>query len=251
MAQQSNNSSTCLIIAAIGAAMFMVMLVCGGILVGLTLPAVQAAREAARRMQCSNNLKQLAFALHNYHDAYKSFPPAYTVDDQGNRLHSWRTLILPYLEQKGLYDQIDFSKPWNHADNQLAMDTIVPSFHCPSSSLPTGHTTYMTVVDPQGVFSGSTPTTLGKITDGTANTLLVVEGRANQSVHWMAPNDLDASQFIDSLKRPSVGQDHSPHTAGGNIVLSDGSVQFISNAVDPATIQAMVTKDGGEITSLK
>ena len=76
----------------------------GGVLVALLLPAVQAARESARRMQCSNNLKQVALAMHNYHDTYQSFPPAYTVDADGNKLHSWRTLLLPYIEQAALYD---------------------------------------------------------------------------------------------------------------------------------------------------
>ena len=70
------------------------------ILIGLLLPTVRAAHEPARRSQCCNNLKQIALALHNYADEHGEFPPAYTVDEQGQPLHSWRTLILPYLEQK-------------------------------------------------------------------------------------------------------------------------------------------------------
>ncbi len=70
-----------------------------GILVILLLPFRRTAGDAARRMQCSNNLKMLALAMHNYHDFYKSLPPAYTVDSQGNHLHSWRTLLLPFLEE--------------------------------------------------------------------------------------------------------------------------------------------------------
>ena len=90
---------------------------CGGIMAVLLIPAVSSAREAARRMQCSNNLKQIALALHNYHSAYGTLPPAYTIDVDGNRLHSWRTLILPYMEQDALYQQIDFSKPWDDPAN--------------------------------------------------------------------------------------------------------------------------------------
>lgn len=73
------------------------------ILIGLMLPAVRVSREPARRVQCSNNLKIIALALQNYEATYKSLPPAYTVDATGKRLHSWRTLILPFLEQQALY----------------------------------------------------------------------------------------------------------------------------------------------------
>jgi hypothetical protein len=94
------------------------------ILVGLMLPAVRTPRHAAGRMQCTNNPKQISLALHNYHSKYRSFPPAFTVDDKGNRLHSWRTLILPFMEQSALYDTIDLSVPWSDPVNHEA--TKVP-----------------------------------------------------------------------------------------------------------------------------
>ncbi len=87
------------------------------LLIAFLLPATRSSRGAARRAQCTNNLKQIALALHNYEQAYKSFPPAYTVDANGRPLHSWRTLILPFLEQESLYRAIDLSKPWNDPAN--------------------------------------------------------------------------------------------------------------------------------------
>jgi type II secretory pathway pseudopilin PulG len=81
-----------------------------GVLVALLLPAVQAAREAARRMSCSNNLKQLSLALHNYEDTHKTFPPSGIDSNQ----MSWVVLLLPFFEQKSLYDQFNFNKgSWN------------------------------------------------------------------------------------------------------------------------------------------
>ncbi len=80
-----------------------VMLVCGGILIALLLPAVQAAREAARRAQCQNNLKQIGLALLNYESTFRSFPPAVFTDDHGKPMKSWRVAILPFLEQQALY----------------------------------------------------------------------------------------------------------------------------------------------------
>ncbi|MBW3599181.1 MAG: DUF1559 domain-containing protein [Planctomycetes bacterium] len=100
-----------------------------GILVALLLPAVQAAREAARRSQCSNNLKQLALGLHNYHDTYKVFPYGST-----NTRISFLARMLPYVEQQALYDRIDFNVAYNDPVNQFARDIEVEGFLCPSDS---------------------------------------------------------------------------------------------------------------------
>jgi len=102
-----------------------------GILIALLLPAVQAAREAARRMQCNNNLKQLGLALHNYHDSFDCFPPGWIVfrNAQGKVIQDrpvwgWGTFLLPFLEQKTLYDFMDVSQ------NELAdlLDTTLPDY---------------------------------------------------------------------------------------------------------------------------
>lgn len=108
-----------------------------GILVALLLPAVQAAREAARRMQCGNHLKQFGLALHNYHDVYKCIPIA-DVDGTVNPV-SAHARLLPYLEQMPLYNLVDFNVPYNHANNVVARNTEVAVFLCPSDSprLPT------------------------------------------------------------------------------------------------------------------
>jgi prepilin-type N-terminal cleavage/methylation domain-containing protein len=98
-----------------------------GILVGMLLPAVQSAREAARRMQCSNNLKQVTLALHNYESAYKQFPPGRT-----NRGISVHAAILPFIEQTNAAELVDPSVAWNHANNVDATETEIPPFLCPS-----------------------------------------------------------------------------------------------------------------------
>lgn len=106
-----------------------------GVLVGLLLPAVQAAREAARRMQCSNHLKQIALACHNYQSSFGHFPPSAIVDlsvtSTGNN-GSWGVhgRILPYLEQGNLYEQVDLSLAWDH---QMSIDAMkIPTYACPS-----------------------------------------------------------------------------------------------------------------------
>lgn len=116
-----------------------------GILVGLLLPAVQAAREAARRMQCSNNMKQLGLAIHNYHGTYNSIPALRNRDDEvyrddwNTQTISWRARILPYIEQGPLYEKVDFELPhWWHKDQRpnenwdVVSPTVVTTFRCPS-----------------------------------------------------------------------------------------------------------------------
>ena len=104
-----------------------------GILIALLLPAVQAAREAARRMQCTNNLKQLGLALHNYHSALGSFSAIPLPSENGYWL-GWETAVLPYIEQKGLYDELDRDGQFNVAPNlDIALSVIPPGLQCPSA----------------------------------------------------------------------------------------------------------------------
>ena len=242
-APRKSGSSTGVTIAIVAAIVAIpMMLACIGILVGLLLPAVQAAREAARRMQCSNNMKQIALAMHNYESTYKAFPPAYTTDANGKPLHSWRTLLLPYMEQQALYSQIDLNKPWDDPVNLPFSQVVIPTYACPSGHTDSPEKTcYQVVVDPAGIFTGPVPCRLGTIVDGTSNTLLVTETESEAAVPWMSPNDTSLPAFL------SQGQGNRPnHTGGANAALADGSVRFFSSSLDANTAQALVTKAGNE-----
>jgi len=109
-----------------------------GVLVALLLPAVQAAREAARRTQCTNNLKQVGLALHNYHDKNNHLPAGGTGNlylGDGNRSFSWITFVLPYLEERNLYDLVDFSGHWSTAHNMDLTVNPIPGLLCPSNDV--------------------------------------------------------------------------------------------------------------------
>ena len=107
-----------------------------GILIALLLPAVQAAREAARRASCKNNLKQIGLALQNYHAALNVLPPGVlgtsgrTSDN--HLLHTWETLILPYMEQANLHETYDFRVRFDHAGNAAAVIQLLPVYLCPT-----------------------------------------------------------------------------------------------------------------------
>ena len=250
---KSSGSSTAAIVAVALAVVVVGFLVCGGILVALLLPAGQSAREAARRMQCTNNMKQIALALHNYHDVYSTFPPAYTVDEQGQPLHSWRTLILPYMDQQGLYNQIDLSEPWNSPSNAslASMPIMQYQYHCPSSA--NAACSYVALVGPGMIFEGSTPVAIKDITDGTSKTILVVEV-AGRTKSWMEPVDINVGQMPAAINagRPNyTGNGMSSfHPGGLNVAMADGSLRFISQTVAPPVLQGLMTRDGGENTQL-
>lgn len=113
------------------------------VLIALLLPAVQQAREAARRSQCVNNLKQLGLALHNYHDTFNVFPPGWigvqnnVSHMEGNSGFAWGAHLLPQIDQGPLYSRLNFNREcYDPAFNSLALTTVLPAFRCPSDPSP-------------------------------------------------------------------------------------------------------------------
>ena len=209
------------------------------LLIALLLPATRSARSAARRAQCVNNLKQIALALHNYEQAHKALPPAYTVDANGRPLHSWRTLILPYLEQEPLYRSIDLSKPWNDPANAKALETSLPVFRCPEAVGPRNTTTYLAIVAPNGCLIPKESRRLAEITDAHESTLMVIEAGEENAVPWMAPVDADESLVM------SLGPTTKLHHAGGtNACFVDGGVRFLK-ANTPANVRRALMSISG------
>jgi len=217
-----------------------------GVGTALLLPAVQAAREAARRMQCMNNIKQIVLALHNYHDAQGALPPLYTVDANGKPLHSWRVLLLPYLEQTALYQQIRLNEPWDSPHNSQFHNFVVPTYLCPSSPQ-RGGTSYVAIAGevfvPAKEAGRATGIGFQHITDGTSNTLAIVEVR--DTFNWMAPmGNITLDELVQDFHRG--GRVGSNHTGGMNVGLCDGSVRFITETIDRTILRALGTKAGGE-----
>src|SRR5262245_46015336 len=212
------------------------------VVVALLLPSVRRARPAARRSQCKNNLKQIALAVYNYEDVHHAFPPAYTVDANGKPLHSWRTLILPYLDQQALYARIDLSKAWDDPENAEAFKTPVLVYCCPSNPGPSDHTTYLACVGEHACFRRTEPRLISEITDGTSNTLMVVEVPSDRAVPWMSPQDADEALLL------SIGTGSKLAHAGGiEAALCDGSIRFLSAEMPAATRRALFSVARGDI----
>ncbi|SFH54431.1 DUF1559 family PulG-like putative transporter [Planctomicrobium piriforme] len=211
------------------------------ILVALLLPASQSSTGSRPRSPCKNNLKQIALAIYNYSDMYGSLPPAYTVDAEGKPLHSWRTLLLPFLDQQELYDKIDLSKPWDDPANEIARNTVVRHFHCLDTKISPTQTTYLAMVGDEFCFHPTRGRRWSEIKDGMSNTVMIFETNAKHSVHWMSPTDGDPEWFLTFKEQGDFS-----HTGGTHIGIGDGSVRLISVSMPTTTRKALMTIAGGE-----
>jgi prepilin-type processing-associated H-X9-DG protein len=226
-----------------------------GLLIGLLLPAVPSAREAAKRMACSNNLKQIGLALHNWHDAEGRFPDAFGDD---NPPRSWRVTLLPYVEYQGLFDRYDSSQSWDSEANLPIARTEVMSYSCPSIPREASLDEQQRVVTPYALLVGSDTVfpegrgrSLDEITDGASNTLMVVEAAGRRLV-WTEPRDVDTRRQTVAVNAPgnqpgrSEGILSSHHMQGANAALADGSVRFLSESSDANVLRALTTAAAGD-----
>ncbi len=246
---RSSSKTWLIMLAAALPALLIVGVAVIGILIALLLPAVQAAREAARRAMCISNLKQIGLAMHNYHDTYKCFPPAYIPDENGRPMHSWRVLLLPFMEQEMLYQQYDFDEPWDGPNNSRLAGMMPTIYRCPSehSMVDDSDTSYAMVVGPGTISDGPTATQIGRIAEGTANTIMVVEV-AGAGINWLEPRDLDADEIGPEIEDPfgAVGGMSSDHPSVVNALFCDGTVHSIDKFIDEALLKALTTIAGGE-----
>jgi type II secretory pathway pseudopilin PulG len=249
-----------------------------GVLVALLLPAVQAAREAANRSSCNNNLKQIGLAIHNYHDTFKTMPPSFINDANDAKRWGWAALLLPFVEQEGLYRSLGVDqglpRPTPNATNGL--QTPIAVYRCPSDK----STVLSEVLGPGGsnrpaksnyVISegvaqpdGSNPAhPFADIMDGLSNTMLVGERSTFRQIGavWSGRYDTTASTGFRVLDPPNTeavnaaGQVDrgappckryalkSQHPGGVNVTMGDASVRFI-----PETVQAVVAPNCGDGT---
>ena len=195
-----------------------------------------AARRQARGSQCSGHLCQISLALHNYHEAFGCFPPAYVADSRGRPMHSWRVLILPFMEQAGLYNAYHFEEPWNGPNNRKLARYMPVPYACPNGHDYGGRsvrTNYLAVVGPRTAFPGSVPTSFADVRDGAAGTIMVVEV-ANSGINWMEPRDLEMGAMSmvinDRSPRPSISS-YDPR--GPHAVCVDGSRRVLNAALPP------------------
>lgn len=240
------------------------------VLIALILPAVQQAREAARRTQSKNNLKQIGMALHNHHDRTGGFP-AGTRDSSAEEIESrqsWLVELLPYLDQSVLYEQINENRAWDDPVNEAAAEIVIPTFINPSvpysqeagEPAPSHYVGMaglgedgpnLPVNNPKaGIFGYNRITHMRDITDGSSNTIMVADAKGDSTGPWMQGGKatirpLTTKPYINGPD--GIG---GTHTGGCQVLMADGSVRYFSEDTDPHVLEALVTIAGGEVVPL-
>ncbi len=218
----------------------------------LFLPAIQAPR-SGRRITCANNLKQIAIAMLEYEKANGCLPPAYLCDKDGKPMHSWRVLILPYLDYTPLYKEYNFAEPWDGPNNRKLVKYTPRDYTCPSALASETNraplTSYVVVTGPDTAFPGCQSRQLSEIEDP-ANTVLVVEV-ANSDISWMEPRDPSIDELAagpsghsEPLTSAHGGRDYwsdAIRPLAGNVVCADGSTHFLGGSISPDDAETMLS----------
>jgi prepilin-type N-terminal cleavage/methylation domain-containing protein/prepilin-type processing-associated H-X9-DG protein len=244
-----------------------------GTIIGMTLPAVQRARESARRASCGNNIRQCTLGVLAYDAARRSYPPGGDLIPRGTTLpkgtqHSWSTFILPYIEETALASRIDLRKAWDDpAGNDAASDAAIGLFTCPGSVVTSiGKADYAGIsgawimmdgvpfFGPAGLSNGTLvtvddtvkPVRQSSVSDGTSHTLLLGESidRAdrddvgdddNKAGRWAWLNCFAQSQGFVNGRRLDI---HSNHPGGAHVSFADGRIGFLTDTTEPAVLSA-------------
>lgn len=233
-----------------------------------------------RPWRCGNYLRQIAFAMRNYHDLHGAFPPSYTVDESGKKLHSWRTLILPFMDHYTLYERLRLDEPWDSPHNRSVEnryslvgneygDLPRDQYHCPSD--PEGDkgssldTSYFVVTGPGTAWQYDRKITVADLTDGAANTIMIIDV-ADSGIHWMEPRDVHIDEIplpLPLTERQGITRHHlskemyhgnvgnlddykEKQREGGMAVMFSGNVFFLPCDIPTSQIRSMLKINDGK-----
>ena len=240
-----------------------------GILIGMLLPAVQQVREAARRVSCANNCRQLGLAALNYESARQELPSAWLLPsgepaDANKDGWSAQAQLLPFLEQDNVFGQLDLDQAFDSVENAAGASAVIEVFVCPSSlrgrelSEGRGPCDYggmygERITGPnnpaKGLMLYGKSLSHRDITDGSSNTIIVAEDSDFSDGQWI--NGLNVFDQAFAINAAPVFENdiRSLHPGGANAAFADGHVRFLSEGLQLETLAAICTRSGGEVVA--
>ncbi len=210
-------------------------------------PILPKAEEASHRTRSMNKLRQLALAAFRYFDANGHFPAAAIYDKAGKPLLSWRVQLLPYLGEEKLYKEFHLDEPWDSDHNKALIARMPDVFRVPAADpklAADGKTAYLAPVGDATMFPPGRGVRIAEVTDGTANTILLVEADDDHAVSWTAPEDL-----VYDAKEPLKGLG-GRYGGGFLAAFADGDAHLIPKSANKDTVRALFTRNGGEVVNL-
>jgi hypothetical protein len=195
---------------------------------------------AKKRKKVPNQLKQITLALLNYETAHQHFPAAAITDKNGKALLSWRVAILPFIEEGKLYKEFKLNEPWDSKHNKALLKRMPKTYAPVSLKAAKSYTTFFRAFVGNGaIFEANRGTRIFEITDGTANTIHVVE--AGEAVPWTKPDELP---YEPKKPLPKLG---AMFKDGFYAAFADGTVRLIKKKVDASVIRLLITKNDGQV----
>ncbi len=192
-------------------------------------------------MSCISHLMMIGNALSQYHEVYGSFPPAYVADRAGKPAHSWRILILPYLDAKDVYDQYHFNEPWNSPNNRRLAKYMPKQYRCIADTGAKATTTsYVAVIGPHAAWPGAKSVSHSDVTD--YGTIMVVEV-SDSGIDWMEPRDLEVNEAVAGVNRGTKLGIRSHHDSFANCLFMDGSAHSLDSRISPQLLADLLRID--------
>ena len=212
------------------------------VIISIAIPVILDVQSTRQRTQIRNDLKQIMVAMHNYHDDYQSFPPAFVIGPDGKRWHSWRALLLPYIDQH-LASQYHFDEPWNGIHNTVLLNQPPEVFRSKYFGAPCSSSGYFAIVGRRTMWPADQSIRILDITDGTSNTLAIVED-SRTDTSWLEPRDLLANEFVDTFR--------SGHSSDSNevrfVATADGAIRTLHPDIDGQILASLLTPSYGKTT---
>ncbi len=194
--------------------------------------------ETSPRMRSLNRMKNVALALHNYHNHYGSYPPAWVADENGKPLYSWRVLLLPFLDERPLYDSFRLDKPWDSPHNLNLSLTDLRIYQSPDNKHGPGTTNYVAILG-VGPWQGADALSEYELTGNRATSLMFVE-QHGEKIHWAEPRDLDISTLPLRINDRSGRGIGSPKGGKAVVAFRDGRAKFVDESLERDNLVKML-----------